>query len=222
MLKIDLHVHTWYSDSTGSVREVLEVAQRKGLDGIAITDHHTLRGAYEALQENNGLVVVPGAEIETTQGELLALGIRYPIPKRLPITEAIRRIHTQKALAIIPHPTVPFLSTSKEKELEKLNIDGLEAFSAVTPLSRHFLIKNMELARRLKLPVTAGSDSHSPETVGDAYTMIYSKSKRLSDILDAIRLGQTFIGGSPSTLKFKLKMLRNVVFHLPKHTFRCL
>ena len=67
MLKIDMHVHTWYSDSTASVDAVLEVAQRKGLDGIAITDHNTLRGAYEALKRRDSLVVIPGEEVKTAQ-----------------------------------------------------------------------------------------------------------------------------------------------------------
>jgi predicted metal-dependent phosphoesterase TrpH len=85
-----MHVHTWYSDSSGSVREVLEVAQRKGLDGIALTDHETLQGAYEAVQENNKLVIVPGIEVETTQGEILALGVRKLIPRRLPLIKALK------------------------------------------------------------------------------------------------------------------------------------
>ena len=44
--KIDLHVHTSYSPcSTLSVRTIEAVARKRGLDGIAITDHNTLEGA---------------------------------------------------------------------------------------------------------------------------------------------------------------------------------
>jgi hypothetical protein len=75
----------------------------------------------------------------------------------------------------------------------------------------------MELARRLGLPVTGGSDSHSPETVGDAFTIVRSESRGLSDILNAIRLGHTSIGGSPTALKFKLKMLPRIFFHPCEH-----
>ncbi len=37
--KFDLHVHTFYSDGSSSVESVLEEAQRKKLEAVAITDH---------------------------------------------------------------------------------------------------------------------------------------------------------------------------------------
>jgi len=208
-----MHVHTWYSDSNGSVDEVLEAAQLKGLDGLAVTDHKTLAGAYEALSKRGRLIIIPGEEISTTQGEILALGIRRRIPERLPITDAIRRIHTQGGLAVVPHPTVPFFSKLRTNP-QNYMIDGLEVFSAITPLPGYFLKKNLELARRLRVSITAGSDSHSVETVGDAYTIVYSESRDLRDILQAVKLGQTSVGGGPSKLIFKFKMIKGVFAHL--------
>lgn len=213
-LKIDMHVHTRHSDSTGSVDAVLEAAERKGLDGIAITDHNTLEGAHEALERRGRLVVIPGEEVNTAQGEILALGIRRAIPKDLSITQAIWQTHIQGGLAVIPHPTVPFVGRPREKNLKTLPIDGLEVFSAITPLGRHFLEKNLKLAQRLRVPVTAGSDSHFPETVGDAYTIIYSESLILEDLLRAVKSGLTSIGGSSSRLAFKLRMVKGLFTHL--------
>jgi len=213
MLKIDMHVHTWYSDSDGSVDEVLEVARLKGLDGLAVTDHKTVAGAHEALRKRGKLIVIPGEEITTTQGEILALGIRKRIPERLPITDAILRIHMQGGLAIVPHPTVSFFSRLSKNPQNYL-IDGLEVFSAITPLPGYFLRKNLELARRLRVGITAGSDSHSVETVGDAYTIVYSESRDLRDILQAVKLGNTSVGGGPSKLIFKFRMIERVFAHL--------
>jgi predicted metal-dependent phosphoesterase TrpH len=219
MLKIDMHVHTWYSDSTGSIEEVLEVSRRKGLDGIAITDHDTLRGVYESLEKRGSLIVIPGEEVKTIQGEVLALGIKKAIPKRLPINDAIRRIHIQGGLAIIPHPTVCFFSKIREKDLGTLSIDGLEVFSAITPFTRYYLKKNLELAWKLDVGMTAGSDSHVPETIGDAYTIVYSKSRGTKDILRAIKLGHTFLGGGPSKMIFKLRMVRGLFTELLRSAF---
>jgi len=213
MLKIDMHVHTWYSDSTASVDAVLEVAQRKGLDGIAITDHNTLRGAYEALRRRDSLIVIPGEEVKTAQGEMLALGIRKSIPKDLSITEAIWRTHIQGGLAVIPHPTVPFFGRLQEKDLRNLPIDGIEVFSAITPLGRHFLEKNLRLAQRLGLAITAGSDSHFPETVGDAYTIVDSESPALEDIISAVQSGLTSVGGNASRAALKLRMVKGLFAH---------
>jgi len=113
---MDLHVHTHYSDSTGSVKRILEIAQNKGLDGLAITDHNTLRGVKEAQMENHNLIIIPGVELMTTQGEILALGVKHLIPKKMLMIETIKRIHAQGGLAIIPHPTIPILSRLKEKD----------------------------------------------------------------------------------------------------------
>jgi hypothetical protein len=214
MLKIDLHVHTCHSDSSGSVREILEVARRRGLDGIAIMDHDTTEAVCEALEERGKLIIIGGEEVKTKRGEILALGINETIQKELTITDTINRIHTQGGLAVIPHPSIPFFSKLREKDMRSLPIDGLEAFSAITPFSQHFLRRNLELAQRLGKPVTGGSDSHHPATVGDAYTIVYSETREPIDILQAIKLGQTEVGGNPSKLAFKLRMTGGLFTHI--------
>jgi len=206
-LRIDMHVHTSYSDSTGSVIEVIATAKRKGLDGIAITDHQTLEGAEEAVRMNNDLIVIPGEEVETKKGEILALGIKEAIPRRLPIEEAIREVHLQNGLAFIPHPTLPFFGKLTESEMRSLLIDGLEVFSAISPLAGYYASKNMAMAKRLGLVTIAGSDSHFPETVGDAYTVIEAQDRSLSSILEAVKLGRTEVFCQSSGLPFKAKML---------------
>ena len=214
MLKIDMHVHTRYSDSKASVIEVLREAERKGLDGLAITDHWTIKGAIEAMKKRGKLIIIPGQEIETKHGEILALGIKNKIRAKLSIRETIKMIHAQGGLAIVPHPTIPLFSVLNEEEMKTLPLDGIEVFSAITPIPRYFLRKNIELARRLRLSMVAGSDSHYAETVGDAYTIIYCRSRRVDDILRAVKLGRTSIGGRSSGLIFKWKTAKDVILHI--------
>jgi hypothetical protein len=214
MLKIDLHVHTSYSDSSGSVDEILWEAKRKGLDGVAITDHETIRGAYEALKRREGLIVIPGQEVRTRRCEILALGIRKKIEDDMPVLRALNKIHEQHGLAILPHPTVPFFRGFNEKKMKNLPIDGIEVFSAITPLPWYFMRKNLELAQRLGKPIVAGSDSHSAKTVGDAYTIVSCEGRSSHEVLRAIKLGRTFIGGGSSSLSFKLRMMRNTIPHI--------
>lgn len=67
MKSIDLHVHTRASDGTCSGRDVVQLAKEQGLSAIAITDHDTVSGYFEAAAEGErlGLEVVPGIEIST-------------------------------------------------------------------------------------------------------------------------------------------------------------
>jgi len=76
----DLHVHTTASDGLLTPAEVIDMAVRLGLTGIAITDHDTLMGlkpAIEYLSANKiGLDFIPGIEINTDveRGEVHILG----------------------------------------------------------------------------------------------------------------------------------------------------
>ena len=65
VMEIDLHVHTTASDGTMSPAEVVRYAKQKGLRTIAITDHDTVEGIEEGLQEGRklGLEVIPGVEV---------------------------------------------------------------------------------------------------------------------------------------------------------------
>jgi len=77
-MPIDLHVHTTFSDGTLSPREVVQLAQHVGLSAIAITDHDTVRGNQEAIEEGRrlGVEVVPGVEVsvDSHTGTMHVLG----------------------------------------------------------------------------------------------------------------------------------------------------
>ena len=60
-LKIDLHVHSSCSDGLGAPEDVLERAEARGLDGLAITDHNTLEGYFRAREVGSGLILVARA-----------------------------------------------------------------------------------------------------------------------------------------------------------------
>ena len=77
-MKIDLHVHTTASDGTMSPTEVVRYAKEKELQTIAITDHDTIEGIAEGLQEGRklGLEVIPGVElsVDFAKGTMHLLG----------------------------------------------------------------------------------------------------------------------------------------------------
>ena len=72
----DLHLHTTYGwDGTAAVSAILRTAAERGLNVVAITDHDQIAGALVALElaPDYNVEVVPGIEVSTADGHLLAL-----------------------------------------------------------------------------------------------------------------------------------------------------
>ncbi|MCK9859710.1 PHP domain-containing protein [Paenibacillus sp. ATY16] len=65
--KADLHNHTTASDGTMAPAAVVARAKAAGLAAVAVTDHDTMAGVEEALEEGRklGITVVPGVELST-------------------------------------------------------------------------------------------------------------------------------------------------------------
>ena len=90
MREIDLHIHTTASDGTFTPAEIVRLAAEKGLRAVAITDHDTAHGYYEAAQagEGLGIEVVPGIEISTKfKGAVHVLG--YYIDPQAPALKEV-------------------------------------------------------------------------------------------------------------------------------------
>jgi len=87
MIKLDLHVHTLYSyDGFTDPKLMIDVVKRKGIDGVAITDHDVLSNIK--FNEKNNIIILNGIEISTSEGHLIALGINQSIKKGLSAEES--------------------------------------------------------------------------------------------------------------------------------------
>jgi predicted metal-dependent phosphoesterase TrpH len=202
-LKIDLHVHTTgSSDSFVDPEQLPAILKRRGLDGVAITDHDSLTEV--SCQET---IILRGIEVSTQQGHIIGLGISDPIPKGKTANETIALIHDIGGVAIVPHPfdpvspcVNPLKLISRPEAIEIINSDAL-FFRLSSALAKR-------VANQMGLPMVAGSDSHIPETVGDAYTLVDSDSRSVDDILHAIRTGSVQPMGGPTPLSKKLLKMR--------------
>ena len=126
-IKLDLHLHTIYSgDSLIKPEDALKFAKLKGLDGFAITDHNSLK-AYEMLTKKNDkdLIIIPGMEIETNIGEVIALFLQEEVKMNdnnfFTILDLIKE---QDGLIVIPHPYDFLRSNRLKMELLKA-LEGL-------------------------------------------------------------------------------------------------
>lgn len=199
-LKIDLHVHTCYSsDAFSTLREVIEYSKKRGLDGVAITDHDTLAGAKK-LRDSN-LIVIPGIEVTTLHGHVLALNVSRSIPSKLDINETIKQIHEAGGIAVAAHPTVFYKTISY---LSKASYDAIEVINSAAILFPLLTYANKKLATRLNLPQTAGSDSHLAPEIGSAYTIVKAEP-HIDGIIQAIKAGKTIPIGNPIPWRMRIK-----------------
>jgi predicted metal-dependent phosphoesterase TrpH len=199
-LKIDLHVHTCYSkDSSISLHEVVRFAKKKGLDGIAITDHNVVKGALKL--KTREIIVIPGIEVSTLGGHLLGINVTTLIPAQTVMEKAIRRIHEAGGIAVAPHPSSFYRSPPSRKvtsydAVEVMNASSIP-FSVFTYFSKRF-------ADSLGLPQTGGSDSHYAPEIGSAYTVV-DADLDVGEIIEAIKKGDVFPSGCGIALKTRLK-----------------
>lgn len=70
-MKIDLHTHSNKSDGILSPKALVDLAKDQGVDILALTDHDTVAGVEEAIEEgkNINLRVIPGIELSTQYRE---------------------------------------------------------------------------------------------------------------------------------------------------------
>jgi hypothetical protein len=170
-MRYDLQVHTDASPcSATSPRKVAAAASKAGLDGIVVTDHDTL-GNVARVREHapEGLDVVSGVEVTTTQGHLLGIDVAEAPPQADPLT-VIDDIHDQGGLAVLSHP-FDTLREFYDRDLPELAAaaDGVEAVNSrcVRPL---FNRQARAFAAHHGLAITGGSDAHFPMEVGRAAT----------------------------------------------------
>lgn len=71
MARIDLHLHTTYSDGSLPPAEVVALAHQAGVTAMAITDHDTVEGIPEARETATrlGIEMIAGIEISSRFGE---------------------------------------------------------------------------------------------------------------------------------------------------------
>ncbi len=199
-IKVDLHVHTVYSgDSKITLEAAIEAAKRAELDGIAITDHDTVEALSKIEKfKESGILIIPGMEVTSIEGHILAYGIWDPVPPGLSAEETVEEIRRRGGVAVAAHPLFPFKKSIGEKTLRKLKVDAIETLNASTlPFIYSAEIKKLtKISEELGVPQVGGSDSHTPETIGLAYTVIDVESESIQGVLEAIKAGRVKPEGS--------------------------
>jgi predicted metal-dependent phosphoesterase TrpH len=194
-MRADLHIHSFHSkDNHQTAQEIFKAAENSGLGAIAITDHNTVVGAMEALRmAPEGLIVLPGIEITSKDGHILALNVEQDIPRDLSVQETIGRIHAAGGIAVAAHPYRTW-SGLKESTIRENRFDAIEAINGRNTRKNNHRVQN--LALELELPMIAGSDAHRPGNIGAAVTVFADSVHSREEMISAILNKQVLVDGS--------------------------
>ena len=137
----DLHIHTTYSDGLLTPYQVVDLAIKKGVDGIAITDHDTILGIEPAVQYSKNMgnfYVIPGIEFgcvyKDEEVHILGYFIDYKSYDIINITEKLKKFRVLRGLEMI----------------EKVNSLGMDlSVDEVKSLSKEDYIGRPHIARVL-------------------------------------------------------------------------
>ena len=188
MFDCDLHTHSRFFHSSPDVatrydpfgvRLTLRIARRRGLDGIAITNHDFFR--RETIVDP---ACLSGIEISTTKGHLLVVGAEPPsrtTPGELEPSEAVALAHDHDCAAIIAHPFRNSTLRDCDADFDAIEVNG----------------KHPEHRRRIEaiaderdLAIVGGSDAHFPFEVGRVSTRLDIDHLTPRAAAEAIREGR--------------------------------
>ena len=203
---IDLHAHTYpkSDDSFVSADELVDSARQCGMDGICLTEHDDFwpLDAARELSRRHGILVLPGAEINTDAGHVLVFGLeRYKFGMHKPgfLREEADR-HGAVLIAAHPYrrrfladpgedPAVrsEMLNRALDDEMLRL-FDAVESHNGRGKESENLFSE--DLRQGLRLPGTGGSDTHYLRQMGTAATLFERRIASLDELVAELKAGR--------------------------------
>jgi len=205
----DLHTHSRASDGIGTLDTMLEYAEQiVHLDVMCITDHDNLSSSLYArdLSSKRGYKcdIVPGMEITTLNGHLIAIFIEEPVKSMRSLQSTIEAVHKLDGICIIPHPYSRLTYSVGESDLQRLYKQGIKEALPDAIESRNPTPAGQAVRKHPKrllswgnkgIAEVGGSDAHFVQTIGDAFTLFQGKTA--VELKKAIQSSHTIPGLIP-------------------------
>ncbi len=231
-LKGDLHSHTLYSDGDSPLADVIDIAEAKGFDFLAVTDHNTSEPWDDPSFHSDNLTLLYGVEWTNEDGHANILSnlpfnwdeISPTLSDGGDPQSAIEIAHSmqsfeQTVLFSINHPVNPFCCAWKYSFEASKVADAIEVWNGrwLLPTTNFQSVREVYdyyLKQGEKKSMVGGSDSHTHQAnniqtlyndLGLPSTWVYSPSADGKDILDSIRSGRTFVSSSANGPRVVLK-----------------
>jgi predicted metal-dependent phosphoesterase TrpH len=215
-VRLDLHVHSQHSpDSLLTLEAIVSRLPSVGLHGFALTDHNTVDGHEElaALRARRPeLLIVPGVEVSTLEGHLLAYGVSIAPPSQRPVTETIDWVRDRGGVCALAHP-FRFSHGVGRTVAETACVSAIETANGHNSPGANR--KAADVAARRHLGTTGGSDAHQPSDLGRAYTEFPPGTTTVDDVIRALRGGTMTATGRSLTTAGRVRYeLRTAVLRI--------
>lgn len=208
-VSVDPHVHSDGSyDGHEPVELILEHAADIGLDGVVITDHDEIEQSLRAaeLAPRYGLIGIPGVEVSTAHGHLLALGVEELPDSGRPFDETVETVREMGGVAAVPHPFQRSRHGVRKRRIG--DCDAVEVYNSML-FTGYRNRRARTFARRHDYPKLGASDAHYLPNVGRAYTEITIETDRGltpadvtgETVVDALADGATHIQGKRTPIR---------------------
>lgn len=144
---VNLHMHTRYSDGSGTHRDIARAAVSAGVDVVIVTDHNVLVQGFEGYykEKNKKILMLIGEEVhdqarDPQKNHLLVFGTAGELatfaenPQLL-----INQVRDAGGLAFIAHPDDPEAAAFRETDISWVdwsvqNYTGIELWNALSEL----------------------------------------------------------------------------------------
>jgi hypothetical protein len=194
-MRIDLHCHSKYSaDNFLEPEELIEQAIKRNLDGVCLTEHHSMIPFWplERIRISEGFYVFRGVEISTDHGHLLVYGLKddswniWSSHTYLNASQVIENVHRLGGICVPAHPFRGWDSFGENV----LKIDGIDAIETHNGIDlENMNQKAIHVASLRNLPSIGGSDCHSKEQVGRAFTEFKNSVHTIDELIEEIKKG---------------------------------
>jgi len=188
LIKADLHIHTTYSDdSTVTPKALVEkLVAHPSIKVAAVTDHNTVEGlsvTRKLAAAYPDLLIIPGVEISTPEGDILVLGAEETPPRPWTVQNVVDFARTNNYVSVVAHP---YREYGMGDLARNYKVDAIEVINGESTPHANKLAQ--DLAKSMGLPGVAGSDAHQPSEVLTVYTEIQA-GLDVDEILKALKKG---------------------------------
>jgi predicted metal-dependent phosphoesterase TrpH len=212
---IDMHVHSKKSeDSRATVVGYLQWLLKKKdilpIDGLVLTEHRQFDrdSDYRNLEDEYGIRIFKGSEVETDYGHVLVYGVNETILERfdfadvrLPAQDVIADVEELGGIAIPCHPGRPTVGLCEHYQ-QKPPLEGVRAVEVLNGGSRQGENERVtDLVKKYGYGAVGGSDSHLVSFIGICATKFPREVSDEEDLVRALREG----GYKPVDFRERLK-----------------